>query len=94
MLNFTNDYRFITLADNQEYIFEQNKTYKLKATKDICDEDWKTAIAHGNPIIPRGTVVELDKIISNLYGLYFVIRYNGYLFYTYPHDFEYIDFEI
>lgn len=83
-------YNRAVLADGQEYLFFDEDKYILGTERDIYDEDWKTALVHGNPCIPKGTKVELEKVVRNFYGTYFLIQYAGRLFYANPKHFTYI----
>lgn len=82
--------KYYELSDRNEYIFSSKMSTILEAIDDVYDENWKTAIRHGNPCIPKGTKVLLEDIITNYYGKYLCIRYDGYLFYASPYAFKHI----
>ena len=61
---------------------------KVKALKELCNEDYKTRIALKQPNIPKGTVLEIEETITNFYGRYHVVEYGGHLYYIAPNDVE------
>lgn len=81
------------LSDGREYIFNPYRVTTLESIEDVYDEDWQTAVARGNSYIPKGTKVVLEDVITNFYGKYLCVRYNGYLFYAKPSAFKYVESE-
>ena len=64
-------------------------------TKQKCmDEDWKTQLAKGYPIIPANTEVDYEGEFFNFYGKYVKVRYKGILYYVKPRDIYFADIEV
>lgn len=49
---------------------------RLKTIKDVFSENWKS----NAPMIPENTVVNLEGIFTNFYGMFFEISYNGRMY--------------
>ena len=78
------------LNNGENYLFTADKQFILETAEEVFDEDYKTALVKGNPSIPKGTKVILRKFFKNLYGEFFAVNYNGYLFYAKPSCFNYV----
>lgn len=105
---YSDDSKFykLTLHDGKDYIFDFNsynnwitfkksrRIWKVKATKDISDEDWKTALAQNKPSIPTGTELQVVGVLENLYGRYIEAYYQGSLYYINPRDVDYVGSEV
>lgn len=85
--------KYYELSDGKEYVFSPKIPTILEAIKNVYDEDWKTAVTHGNPCIPKGTKVMLEDIITNYHGKYLCIRHDGYLFYANPYAFKRVEMD-
>ena len=57
---------------------------KAITKKELCDEDWQTQLAQGYENIPANTTVDVIGDITNLYGIYIKVIYNGNLYYVKP----------
>lgn len=60
----------------------------LKAKNTVIDEDWKTALAHHKPAIPKGALVKFLNPYTNYYGHFYEVEYNDTHYYVKPSDFE------
>lgn len=87
------DFKFgrFTLADGKDYAFSNNHKIILKTATDVYDADWKTALVHNKPIIPKGAEVEWIDFFHNFYGTYFYVKYNGEIYSAEPYKFAYIE---
>ena len=64
---------------------------KVKAKTELWNEDYKTQIALGYPNIPEGTILEVKNTITNFYGKYYEIVYDGHLYYINPRNVEVLE---
>lgn len=78
------------LNDGEDYLFTADKQFILETAEEVFDEDYKTASVRGNPSIPKGSKVILREFFKNMYGEFFAVDYNGYLFYAKPSYFNYV----
>lgn len=60
--------------------------YKGIALRELYDEDWKTQLARKYPNIPKGAEVDVIDNVSNLYGYFVWVRYNGQSYYVKEED--------
>lgn len=63
---------------------------RVKTTKEVVDEDWKTALVHDIKPIPTGVEL-ICEVYNNCYGTYLKTKYNGQTYYIEPRDCDYID---
>ena len=56
--------------------------------RELENEDWKTSLAKGQGMIPKGATVEILKMICNFYGEYYWVKYQGETYYVAPRDLE------
>lgn len=66
------------------------KVFKVRTIRDCINEDWKTAIAHHQPRIPKGTELEVKDILQNLYGKFIEVDYQEFRYSLDPRNVEYI----
>lgn len=59
------------------------------AKRELSDKDWKTQLAKGYGNIPTGAEVTFEGMMSNFYGTYAEVRYNGRHYYVKRDDLEY-----
>ena len=60
----------------------------LISLRTVIDGDWKTALAQHKEAIPKGAKVEYVGTLSNCYGYWWQVIYNGCLYYVNPNDFK------
>ena len=63
-----------------------DKTFIAK--KELSDQDWKTQLVRGYKNIPEGAEIYFEKLITNCYGKFAQVEYNGILYYVHPWDIE------
>lgn len=66
---------------------------KLIALEDVYNEDWKTAISRQQKPIPKGEIVEYIESLTNYYGYWWRVKYNGFYYYVNPNDFKELENE-
>lgn len=59
------------------------------AKRELSDEDWKTQLAKKYGNIPAGAKVTIEGVVTNFYGTYASVRYNGRHYYVDLDDLEY-----
>lgn len=60
--------------------------------KELSDKDWKTQLAMRYPNIPKGEKVELiDGHVSNLYGSFARVKWNGNIYDVNVYDLEFVE---
>ena len=59
------------------------------AKSELPDSDWKTQLAKGYGNIPKGARVEFVRVMSNFYGTYASVRYDGRHYYVRKSELEY-----
>ena len=64
--------------------------FKVRTVESVQDEDWKTAIAQDKEEIPASTELEVLDVLTNFYGRWLKVIYNGSLYYIDPHKVEYV----
>lgn len=50
------------------------------AKHDLSDGDWKTQHARGYGDIPKGTVLMVNEVMTNLYGTWINVKYDGWTY--------------
>ena len=75
--------------NNGRHFFFANKSFRIKTAREVSDEDWKTALAHGQGPIPAEEHLDAE-VFSNLYGTFLKVRYKAWWYYINPKDCDYI----
>ena len=86
----TDEYATFILNNGETYLFAKNKEQHIECVKPTWNEDYKTAAALKQGIIPTGTVLKVEGWIENLYGRYIEVIYNGTLYYVNASNFNYV----
>ena len=55
---------------------------KYIAKRELFDQDWKTQSAKGYGNIPKGAIVDFKGYMTNFYGRYAEVFYNGRHYYV------------
>lgn len=59
--------------------------------RELSDQDWKTQLAKGYSNIPKGERIEIiDGYVSNLYGSFARVKWNGHVYDVNVRDLEFI----
>ena len=61
---------------------------KYYAKKSLCDNDYKTQMAHRYSNIPAGIEVAYEGRYDNFYGIWAKVRYDNWTYYVHPKDIE------
>lgn len=57
------------LFANGSHIIDSTHTHHVvEAAKEVVNEDWKTALAHGQPAVQQGTRGLMTEVVFNFYG--------------------------
>lgn len=59
------------------------------AKSELPDSDWKTQLAKGYGNIPKDARVVFEGVMSNFYGTYASVQYNGRHYYVKQSELEY-----
>ena len=75
---------------NPENFKTSTLRFKVRTVEITDNEDWKTAIARNQESIPANTELEVLDVLTNFYGRWLEVIYNGLYYYIDPHKVEYI----
>ena len=90
------DVRSLTRTRRWELQLSDGELYWLDnkcVVETICDAehgDWKTALAHNIPKIPKGTQLEVNKAWQNFYGVWVEVNYAGRHYDLSPRQLKYV----
>ena len=79
---------YLGLSDNKPYLLDDKSVVET-----VCDAehgDWKTALAHNIPKIPKGTQLEVKKVWQNFYGVWVEVNYEGRHYDISPRQLKYV----
>lgn len=63
-------------------VYEEGVECIVEALDDMINEDWKTALARNQPVMPRGMKGRVKRVIQNFYGTFLeVLADDGHLRY-------------
>ena len=90
------DFKTLTRTVSWDVWLSDNKLYRLDnkcVVETICDAehgDWKTAMVHNIPKIPKGTQLKVNKVWRNFEGLWVEVDYGGRLYDISPRQLKYV----
>ena len=68
---------------------------KAVALSSLCDQDWKTQLAHKYPNVPEGAIVEVtNDNFQNFYGSWCEIMWNNTHYYVAKKDLSFDESDI
>lgn len=90
MFHYHCDKRFIIMNVGGEEIILRPFSI-VETIKDTFEEDWKTAIVHHIPYIPKGERLKVVDVLQNLYGTFLEVSYNNRIYSVSPRNCKYIE---
>mgnify|MGYP003309451150 CR=1 FL=1 len=81
----------VSLYNDQDYLFDNRRIFVLRTVQDTPEEDWKTAVAHSIPPIPKGEYVIFVNVFQNYYGEFMTVEYHGSRYSVNPKNLEYVE---
>ena len=80
----------VSLFNEQDYLFDDRRIFVLRTVRNTPEEDWKTAVAHSIPPIPKGEDVIFVNVFWNCYGEFMTVKYHGSRYSVNPKNLEYV----
>lgn len=81
----------VKLSNGETYCFYPSLRFKVRTVESVQNEDWKTAIIQGKEEIPANTELEVLDVLTNFYGRWLKVIYNGLHYYIDPSKVKYIN---
>ena len=53
---------------------------EVECFEDCMCEDIKTSLANTRPVIPAGTVLQIQDVLCNFYGTFVLVRFEGFTY--------------